>query len=373
MATEFGDSVSNKRRSDDDSGSDSHEGWTYDVFLSFRGEDTRRSFTSHLFHRLAEQGVNAFMDNSLPKGEDISSQLIDAIRSSRISVVVLSRNYANSSWCLQELSEIMECRNKSPGQMVLPVFYDVFPSDVRKLTGCFGEAVTKHEEDKDKETVARWRAALTEVGSLSGWDLTDYASGFEGCNKRLSAKLNELILKSWRGRELFVSGSNIPEWFEYQSIGPKIFFQLPECHCCKLNRIFVSYIIYNHHDTESIFGDSILFNITRGKSKCSCLGYLRPFANCISIFSIAPEEIMEVYKGIEVVLDVEAHPHLMTRAIGIHLEVEKCPSCSGIYIDDVEAGPSHGDSHDEYPQETENEPTTEITAREEWLLRYFPD
>ncbi|PKI63552.1 hypothetical protein CRG98_016070 [Punica granatum] len=148
MATEFGDSVSNKRRSDDDSGSDSHEGWTYDVFLSFRGEDTRRSFTSHLFHRLAEQGVNAFMDNSLPKGEDISSQLIDAIRSSRISVV-----------------------------MVLPVFYDVFPSDVRKLTGCFGEAVTKHEEDKDKETVARWRAALTEVGSLSGWDLTDYASG----------------------------------------------------------------------------------------------------------------------------------------------------------------------------------------------------
>ncbi|XP_031405968.1 TMV resistance protein N-like isoform X1 [Punica granatum] len=195
---------------------------------------------------------------------------------------------------------------------------------------------------------------------------------FKGCNKQLSAKLNELILKSWRGRELFVSGSNIPEWFEYQSTGPSIFFQLPACHSCKLNRIFVSYIICNHHATNSMIGHSRLFNTTRGKSKWSCLGYLPPFTNHISIFSISPEEIMEVYEGIEVVLDVEPHPHLITRAIGIHLEVEKCPSCSGIYIDDVEAGPSHGNSHDKYPHETETKPTTEITAVEQWLLRYCP-
>ncbi|PKI54776.1 hypothetical protein CRG98_024828 [Punica granatum] len=187
MATEFGDSVSNKRGRDnascsvfhkkwrhDVSGSYSHKGLTYDVFLSFRGEDTR-----HLFHCLDEKGVNAFIDNSLLRGEDISSQLIDTIRSSRISVMVLSRNYANSSWCLEELSEIMECRNKSIGQMVLPVFYDVDPSDVRKQTSCYGEAFAKHEAVKDKETVARWRAALTEVASLFGWDLTNYASGEE--------------------------------------------------------------------------------------------------------------------------------------------------------------------------------------------------
>ncbi|OWM62960.1 hypothetical protein CDL15_Pgr020254 [Punica granatum] len=212
MATEFEDSVSNKRSRDsasssvfhkrwrhDVSGSYSPKRWTYDVFLSFRGEDTRWSFTSHLFHSLEEKGVNAFIDNSLPRGEDISSQLIDTIRSSRILVVVLSKNYANSSWCLQELSEIMECRNKSLGQMVLPVFYDVDPSDVRKQTGCFGEAFAKYEEDKDKETVARWRAALTEVGSLSGWDLTNSASGTEAkivkkIARRICNELNNAYL-----------------------------------------------------------------------------------------------------------------------------------------------------------------------------------
>ncbi|OWM62958.1 hypothetical protein CDL15_Pgr020252 [Punica granatum] len=210
-------------------------------------------------------------------------------------------------------------------------------------------------------------AEISHSGELNPF----YLLNFKGCHKQLSAKLNELILKSWRGTELFVPGSNIPEWFEYQSTGPSIFFQLPACHSCKLNRIFVSYIICNRITTKEIIGYSRLFNTTRGKSKWSRLGCLLPFTNHISIFSIAPEEIMEVYEGIEVVLDVEPHPHLMIRAIGIHLEVEKCPSCSGIYIDDVEAGPSHGDSHDEYPQEIEKEPTTEVTAGEQWLLRYY--
>lgn len=159
------------------SGSLSRRPWKHDVFLSFRGEDTRRTFTSYLFQCLEEKGVDTFIDDHLPRGEDIGSQLIDTIRSSQISVVIFSRNYANSRWCLQELSEIMECRKKSPGQMVLPVFYDVDPSDVRKQTGPFGEAFAKHEKVKDKETVARWRGALSEAGALSGWDMTNAANG----------------------------------------------------------------------------------------------------------------------------------------------------------------------------------------------------
>lgn len=154
------------------SGSFSDKRW--DVFLSFRGEDTRRTFTSHLFRFLKEKGVNVFMDDGLQRGEDISLQLFDVIRRSRISVVVFSKNYADSKWCLQELCEIIECRKKSPGQVVLPVFYDVSPSDVRNQTGLFGKAFAKCEKNED---VAQWRAALKEAGSLSGWDVTNAANG----------------------------------------------------------------------------------------------------------------------------------------------------------------------------------------------------
>jgi hypothetical protein len=66
------------------------------------------------------------MDDELPRGEEISTELIEAIESSRISIIVFSQNYASSTWCLNELVKILEC--KKNGQTVLPVFYKVDPS-----------------------------------------------------------------------------------------------------------------------------------------------------------------------------------------------------------------------------------------------------
>lgn len=95
---------------------------------------------------LKEAGINAFIDdNELRRGEDITAELVQAIQGSRISVIVFSRRYADSGWCLEELVKIMECR-RTVRQMVLPIFYDVDPSDVRKQNGCFGQAFEKHEE-----------------------------------------------------------------------------------------------------------------------------------------------------------------------------------------------------------------------------------
>ena len=58
---------------------------------------------------------------------------------------------------------------------VLPVFYDVDPSDVRKQTGIFGEAFKKHEKlfKENIKMVEMWRTALREVANLSGWHLQD--------------------------------------------------------------------------------------------------------------------------------------------------------------------------------------------------------
>ena len=138
----------------------------YDVFLSFRGKDTRNGFTGHLYKALCDNGIYTFIDNDLWKGEEISEKLHKTIESSMISVVVFSENYAKSHWCLDELVKIMQCRTN--GQLVLPLFYRVYPSEVRNQRGNFGAALTKFEE-KFKNKVQSWRTALRGVASLSGW------------------------------------------------------------------------------------------------------------------------------------------------------------------------------------------------------------
>ncbi|KAK9205228.1 hypothetical protein WN943_015495 [Citrus x changshan-huyou] len=146
----------------------------YDVFLSFRGEDTRKSFTDHLYAALKNKGIFVFKDDKeLEKGGSISPGLLKAIEESRISVIVLSKNYASSTWCLDELAKIVECKNNE--DQILPIFYDVEPTLVRKQTASFGEAFAKHEEvfRNNVENVQKWRDALKVVANKSGWELKD--------------------------------------------------------------------------------------------------------------------------------------------------------------------------------------------------------
>ncbi|KAL5538541.1 hypothetical protein UlMin_045455 [Ulmus minor] len=153
--------------------------YRYDVFLSFRGEDTRLNFTGHLYEALRAAGINTFIDDDeLPRGEAIRCELLRSIQGSRVSIIVFSRRYGDSSWCLNELVEIMKCR-RTVRQIVLPIFYDVDPSDVMKQSGSFGEAFGKHEKRfaSDLERVMRWREALAEAADLSGWHLRNTLNG----------------------------------------------------------------------------------------------------------------------------------------------------------------------------------------------------
>ena len=108
----------------------------YDVFLNFKGEDTRNSFTSNLNGILRHNGIDTIMDDKLPRGEKIPIELLEAIERSRIAIIVFSKNYAFSTWCLNELVKILEC--KKNGQLVLSNFLKVDPSEVRSERGEFG-------------------------------------------------------------------------------------------------------------------------------------------------------------------------------------------------------------------------------------------
>ncbi|XP_016747568.2 disease resistance protein RPV1 [Gossypium hirsutum] len=165
----------------------------YDVFLSFRGEDTRKNFTDHLYHALKRSGIITFKDDpKLEAGEEIAPDLFKAIQQSWCSVIVFSESYASSGWCLDELSEIVKQKNDK-GYKVFPVFYDVDPSDLRKQKGKVEEAFAEHKKRYDEDKLQRWRNALTQVANIKGWHLNHrHETEFIGdIVKKILAKLCE--------------------------------------------------------------------------------------------------------------------------------------------------------------------------------------
>ncbi|KAI4369751.1 hypothetical protein MLD38_018163 [Melastoma candidum] len=158
--------------------------WKYkqDVFLSFQGNGptgTRLNFTDVLYHALTGKGLSVYIDDKkLEQGMPILEGLFTAIRQSRFCVVVFSRDYASSKWCLDELALIVECvelsrKSDDPRDWVdlLPVFHEVEPSDVRHVRGSFAESFSKHEEalKNDPDRVRRWKAAMEATAHFSGW------------------------------------------------------------------------------------------------------------------------------------------------------------------------------------------------------------
>nr|XP_048330803.1 disease resistance protein RPV1-like [Ziziphus jujuba var. spinosa] len=149
-------------------------GTQHDVFLSFRGSDIRSNFKGHLYKALDQKGIHTFVDENLDKGTEISPTLITAIRKSKISIIIFSKHYAYSPWCLDELVEILKCR-ESFRQLVWPVFFYVNPSEVRNHRGNFGIALAKYKGSskiKYKEKLPNWKATLTKASNLAGWHLS---------------------------------------------------------------------------------------------------------------------------------------------------------------------------------------------------------
>ena len=126
------------------SSSFTHQPKNFDVFLSFRGQDTRCGFISHLYEALHLRGIHTFINDKLLRGEKISTELLKTIENSTISIIVFSENYALSTWCLDELAKIIECKKND--QLVRPIFYKVDPSELCNQSGKFGKALDKHEK-----------------------------------------------------------------------------------------------------------------------------------------------------------------------------------------------------------------------------------
>ncbi|KAI6680461.1 hypothetical protein NL676_034342 [Syzygium grande] len=154
-------------------------GAEFEVFLNFRGPDTRLSFADCLYHSMDGAGIRVFRDEEeIRKGDAIGDELERVIKSSTVSIPIFSRNYASSAWCLRGLSYMVECLRNSDGKaMILPIFFDVDPDDVKLKTGLYYDDLQKHEHKFGCDLVDQWKEALREVAHIKGWHLKDRGQG----------------------------------------------------------------------------------------------------------------------------------------------------------------------------------------------------
>ncbi|KAJ4976725.1 hypothetical protein NE237_001831 [Protea cynaroides] len=180
---------------------------SYDVFINFRGVDTRDNFVYLLYEAFKRDGISTFIDSEeLWEGEEICPSLLRAIRGSKISVPIFSKHYTDSKYCLLELAKIWDC-HISDGQTVLPIFIDVEPRDVRHQTGSFQVSFQEQQKNYESTTIVNgWKNALKEVGNLKGWTLKGDANIslwekeeaiaiWEACELQPRLAIKELIQK----------------------------------------------------------------------------------------------------------------------------------------------------------------------------------
>ncbi|XAR69440.1 hypothetical protein NMG60_11001017 [Bertholletia excelsa] len=156
--------------------------YSYHIFFSFN-QDTSKTFAGHLYTALDNAGFRTFRrEQDIEAGQNIELQLQKAIERSRVSMVVFSREFASSSQCLDELVLILK-QSRTSKHLILPVFYNVDPAEVRSVSGSFKEALTRHEDRLKAQTsewtakIKGWKESLTEIANLAGTSLRNQTNG----------------------------------------------------------------------------------------------------------------------------------------------------------------------------------------------------
>ncbi|XP_027907361.1 TMV resistance protein N-like isoform X2 [Vigna unguiculata] len=170
----------------------------YDLLINFNGEDIHRKFVSHLDSVLSAAGLTTFLHHQNAVNDmDIQQPILNLCR---VAIVVFTKTYSESAWCLHQLQQIIEW-HKTYSRHVLPVYYEIQPSDVRLQKGDFGKtlkatAQKSFSAQQMEHGMSRWNHALSKTADFFGWDESNYRSDAELVDTIVKSILNLPVLSA---------------------------------------------------------------------------------------------------------------------------------------------------------------------------------
>ncbi|XP_059063766.1 disease resistance protein Roq1-like isoform X2 [Cryptomeria japonica] len=143
----------------------------YDVFINHRGPDSKQTLALPLYESLEELGIRAFLDKEeMELGQSFPSAIETAINSALVHIAIISKRYAESPWCLQELILMQQTKAK-----IIPVFYGVEPWEVRYIEkGAYADAFIQYQnKSRYLEKLDVWKKALQDISFTAGHEIKD--------------------------------------------------------------------------------------------------------------------------------------------------------------------------------------------------------
>ncbi|KAG0586578.1 hypothetical protein KC19_2G101200 [Ceratodon purpureus] len=158
------------RSSDPSHGAAEFKPHQYNVFINHRGPDVKKTFVAHLNAALRRDGFRPFLDaKDIGQGRHVFKSIDKALKGACVHVAIFSKRYAESKYCLNELSDMLRS-----GQVILPVFYGVNPDDLRWTENePFKKGFEKHLKRGRTEEIRKWKDALREVSDYRGFRLDE--------------------------------------------------------------------------------------------------------------------------------------------------------------------------------------------------------
>lgn len=141
------------------------------VFINFRGPNVSNRFVAFLLPILKDANINVFVHKDEVVGTNMDNLLL-RIEESRVAVVIFSKAYTRSEWCLDELAMIRDCKDRG-SLSVFPIFYKLAPSAVQELRGKFGDTfrALKRSFVHEPERTRKWEEALESISKIKGMSL----------------------------------------------------------------------------------------------------------------------------------------------------------------------------------------------------------
>ncbi|XP_057823687.2 probable 2' cyclic ADP-D-ribose synthase BdTIR [Cryptomeria japonica] len=145
------------------------------VFINHRGPDVKHKLATDIYNALTNMGLNVFLDShNLHLGDRFPEALQQAMSRASLHLAIFSPTYAQSPWCLAELSFML--KTATP---IIPIFYRVQPNDLRHLIhgkGIYAASFLEHEK-KGRYSIHKlqeWKMALHEVSFYTGESIDNY-------------------------------------------------------------------------------------------------------------------------------------------------------------------------------------------------------